>query len=474
MGVTVVGAGLAGLAASAMVKLTVPEAQVTVVEREHPRSNTALAGQFLLSRGPSRSGGGEPQSLRGFISQQYGDHEQAMDFAERALHDTAWWEELMVSGGRSAGLDLSPLSVEHDPAWFGPRLGTPGMPSTARAKEVIAWTAELASRLGVQFVRADVRCLELHPNPLLHAVSESAESRGQELLIEDEYCVLAGGNPGGSLVRSTNRHNRSSVALAYEAGLPIGGATVHMLHPFGIPGHGSAPRGFYDTGSLQGAIVSFADGAVDHETTELLAMRLAVYHLPEIVKRFHEHGGKAFLAFPDGRHAECLVTHHYSHIGVHTTDGITSPSTARVLAAGDAAVMHWTGLIERPSGAGLTRCLVDARKIAERVADFPEEELRASPRVELGGASAEPADLPHHIPELSELNTAFLPRAVVEGVRDPEIGAAWQRALANLPESIIDDALTQLSFGTARMFERRAQGSTDLVFDKEEVQQMLK
>ncbi len=70
----------------------------------------------------------------------------------------------------------------------------------------------------------------------------------------------------------------------------------------------------------------------------------------------------------DGNQRWGSVSHHYSHLGVATADGVTVAGVGNLYAVGDAAgTGHWCGHHVRFPGVALANCLVTAKLAAQHV-----------------------------------------------------------------------------------------------------------
>ena len=169
---------------------------------------------------------------------------------------------------------------------------------------------------------------------------------------------------------------RSSQELAYEAGIPLSGASLFMVHVFGKGNHIYADKaGCYQTDQLSEAEVylkssSDAFDYFDKDTTNLLGNHQAHHYFNDIARRIWKHGGVSELRFPDGKKEYARLAHHYSHLGVSTTDGVCVPNISNLYATGDATGnLYWTGYGIRLPGVALTATLLSAKKIAEKIGE---------------------------------------------------------------------------------------------------------
>jgi hypothetical protein len=139
-----------------------------------------------------------------------------------------------------------------------------------------------------------------------------------------------------------------------------------MVHPFGnCDVTGQQRLGCFETDELAGVDV-YLDGLsskpkFDKETTNLLREHQAHHHFHEISQRFREYGSIVMLQSNDGQKRFARVSHHYAHIGIATSDGVSVEGVDNLYAVGDASgVGFWTNYRERLPGFALVKCLVDA------------------------------------------------------------------------------------------------------------------
>lgn len=413
MGTVIVGAGLAGLAAAAKLRLGTTE-EVVLLERSAPISNTQVADQRYRAgiAGTRQDSVKEIEQL--LASRNDGILTDRMQqLARLAEQELRFWQQRP---------DF--LHAEDRREWFGPLLGTPNKTGKGWGRSVLQSFRDLARTLGVTCVEGQAQQLLLNGERM--AGLRVRDRDGYYDISADRY-VLANGSIGGRLFRDTTnvRITGSAHELAFAAGLTLTDSTMHMVHPFGRAGSdGSSHRGCFPVDELVEASV-YVDGKLDQEVTELLRTYQAREHFPAIARHFRRSGGVVELRFPDGESLSARVAHHSGHIGIETTDGITVRGAENLYAVGDAStIAYWTNHKMRHSGFGLIKCLTDAALLAEVVDGRP------------GGGSVEYrsanplTESEHHIDEsrLRELNSRHLDTWLDAADRGA-VGEAWGNEL---------------------------------------------
>jgi aspartate oxidase len=360
----IIGAGLAGLATAIKTKQVNPARAVTVIDKPQQQSNSLVAGQRFREGIPGRRTGC-PSELTALLSSR----NNGLVTAEMELFARVAYEELACWQSASGFVEF-----QDSKEWFGPQWGVATAAGKGRGRSVVGWFAQCARELDIQFMTAEVDRVLIDEGSSIGAL-EIEDSEGRALITADNY-VVAAGNAGGYLFESTNRAiKKSGTELLFEAGMQITDTTVHMLHPFGRSNNrGESTIGCFETDNLDKADV-YLDGLsshpiLDRETTELLRMHEAHDHFPRIVRKFCEFGGVVLLTFPDDTPKIARVSHHYSHFGIPTEDGVRSSEIDNLFVVGDAAgVGYWTNHKERFPGFALTKALVDARIASQPLAD---------------------------------------------------------------------------------------------------------
>jgi len=361
------GGGLAGLALAISVQEELSGWQVTLVDKRFPQSNTQLSGMRFREGVANRRTRSAEEILELFTRRTGTEPSTLMEkFAETAAVELRRWES-------------RPDFVGSDdrPDWFGPQWGAPNRAGKGRGKSTLDWLRRVAKQSGVMVEDGELRRLHVHQGSITGAevAVERDGVRVREVQHASAY-VLANGTSTGLLFESTNRTiDWAAHEVAFASGLPLVGATVHMIHPFGNADSTGAPRiGCLETDLLAGAEVhvSQRDGTFrEHpRLTELLAKHEAHYHFPDIVRELSAGGGTTRLHLPDLRQLTATVAEHYYHMGVEAeADGVSIAGTDNGFAVGDASgIVAWTDYQERFPGFALTKCLIDARVVTELLA----------------------------------------------------------------------------------------------------------
>ena len=355
----IVGAGIAGLVSAINLKEAEPDHAVVVVDKPHQQSNTRIAGQ-RYRHGISGQRIDNPEELLHLLASRNEGiaTPEMIQFAQRADQELGYWAS-------------QPNFIEnHDSkSWFGPQWGATNAKGGGRGASVLAWFTQKALDAGVIFLEANVANLRVVGGAV--AGIDCADRSSTFAMRADNY-VVANGNAGGYLFHSTNVNiENSGSQLLFKAGIPLVDTTIHMLHPFArTNAEGDALTGCYETDTLDKASV-YLDGlsrtpVLDKATTDLLRKHEAHYHFPEIAEKFIAYGGVVKLVFPDNSERLARVSHHYSHMGVETSDGISVSGMENLFVAGDASgTGYWNNHTERFPGFALVKTLVEGRLIAE-------------------------------------------------------------------------------------------------------------
>lgn len=416
------GAGLAGLTTAIKLKRRFNDADITVVEKRVPQSNTQIAGQRFRAgiAGKRHDGRQEIESLLSSRNDNIATPHMK-HFAEIAVEELEYWQE------------TSEFVEYHDrPEWFGPQWGKANRAGKGRGKSVLDWMKHTAAEEGITFLQGEARRL-LVENDHIEGIQVATED-GLFDLTSNRY-VLAGGNMGGRLFLSTNKDiGYSPQELAFDAGLSLVGSTTHMIHPFGNADAGGNPRlGCFETDELAEADV-YLDGAsrapkFDTYSTELLRQRQGHYYFPEIVQRFRDHGSVTRLDFPNGDSKFARVSYHYGHLGVETTDGVQVKGVDNLYAAGDASsISFWTEHHERFPGFALLKCIVDAKRIEQQIEPTLRPETQT--RLEIATEIDHRDTVSHE--RIKQINTEYLGawQAAYNPADKARVGEIWQASLA--------------------------------------------
>jgi len=353
--VAIIGAGMAGLATAVRAKESRPELSIAVIEKRVPQSNTQISGQrYRAGKNHQRlDGPREIAELMGARNKGIITPEMVA-FGEIGCREIDTWTERFG------------MPVTDNPEWFGPQFGDPTK-RTGFGKQVLEYMKLVALRMGVEFIVGETVDL-VRDDDMIGSV-ELMNEDGMQML-GAVAIVIANGSAGGNLFLSTNKKiSHSAPELAMKAGLPLVGSTINMLHPFGRCDASGKPRvGCFETDKLSDADVYLGldGGTFDETTTSLLREHAAHQSMRDIARRFREHGSVVTLKYPDGSTDIARVSHHYSHMGIKTTDGVHVEGMQNLFAVGDASdIGYWTAYNERLPGIALTKCLVDAALVAD-------------------------------------------------------------------------------------------------------------
>lgn len=454
----ILGGGLAGMAAALRLKSLDPDHEILIVDKEVTQSNSLLAGQRYRA-GIAGKRFNAHEELIESLANQGETTPQMSRFAQLAIDELAYWP---TREGFVGSTDR--------PEWFGPQWGTANKAGGGRGRSVMNWLRTTCLEEGVRFAGGEVGGLHREEQQI---VSATINDGGEVFELAGSNFVLAAGSTAGSLFNSTNRLiDRSSHELAYKAGLSIVGSTTHMFHPFGKASpSGRVLRGCYETDALANTQVYldvFSDQPqLDAETTELLREHQAHYHMPEIVQRFRRYGAIVLLVDPAGGSRLARANHHYTQLGVSTTDGVRSAEVDNLYAVGDASgVGYWTNGKVRLPGLALTKCLVDARLVGEQLADQRHQTTRltriTSRPVRAGESVRQTGE------KLRSINTQYLERfdAATDGQERKVQAAAWVDELQDV-DGDLERSLLEFSLQVARAHQQTAEGISDIVLNKD-------
>lgn len=441
--VAIVGAGIAGLACAVRLREEMPEQQVLVIEKPVQQSNSQMAGQRFRHGIAGKRHAPVEETLSLLASRNSNVATPEM----KRFTDTAVFE--LENWLKRPGF----VRYEDDTSWFGPQLGsTRNEHGAGRGTDVLRYFKDEASRVGVQFLEAEVQKLQAEDGHVTGLVAWSGKDTVH--LSADTY-VLANGSIGGQMYVSTNRSiDLSSHELAFDAGYDLIDSTVHMLHPFGKANSaGDSKLGCFETDQLAQADVLLdpfsSHPKLDHETTQLLREHQAHYHMTEIAEKFRHYGSVVMLRFPDGQEKYARVSHHYAHVGIRTTDGVRVTGSDNLLAIGDASgIGYWTNHQERFPGFALAKCLADASFSLSAL----ETRQDSSQGLQLRGLETEQQQAPLSRKDLRlirSLNTKNLYEWIDSTNHGKEATAqAWVDALADVAATI-PHTITNISIATA-------------------------
>lgn len=365
--VCIIGSGLAGLATAIKVKLNEPATKIVVLEKKNPESNTQIAGMRFRAHQPGK--GDDPITELKELLQYIENGERAEKFSSLILQEIEFWQKAHLDSTlHNIAGDIKPLQTREQISWFGPQW------ENGSGLEVLNWFRNLAEKLGVQFIKAEVLKIRREGQRISSVTAESQEGFANGIILElsAEKYVLAAGSASGFITLSTNKNiSEGSAQLALEAQLPLVGLTNNMFHPFGrCKDDGTPLNGCFGTDELAGVKVFLANGRADEETTELLRKHQAHDNFPEIIERFSSIKNLdpvVTLVFENGRECRARVSHHYCQLGLQTEDGVTVEGVTNLFAVGDAEGWFLTNHQQRLPGFGLSKCLVDAELVVQRI-----------------------------------------------------------------------------------------------------------
>ena len=358
--VAIVGSGLAGLAAVIRIRQEQPDQSVTIIEKASQESNTQIAGMRIRAGTEGQRNSPEDEILELLAARNGGETTASMkEFSLLASDSIAHWETKGVFSRDDLG------------HWFGPQWGESNKAGGGRGKAVLKWFRDQALAEGVEFRQGEVQHIQIENGHVDGLLVSGVE--GLRRIVAERY-VLANGSAGGQLFLSTNKPiNWSAQELAFGSSLSIVDSTLHMIHPFGNADEKGNPQlGCFETDALEAVEVYFGlstdPSVLDSETTELLRDHRAHGAFPDIARRFDERGSVVTLKYSDGAIKRARVSHHYGHLAVETTDGLSVRGTSNLYAVGDASGLgYWTNHHTRFPGFALLKCLVDAELLLDRI-----------------------------------------------------------------------------------------------------------
>ncbi len=447
MSTCIIGAGLSGLTAAVNLKLAYPEAPVAVIEKPAPQSNTQIAGQRLRMRGVG-SDKIDPEELASLLNRKGSPSDEMRLFGWMAVEEINFWQNYVSEKYGS-------IPAEDRKEWFGPQWGG------GRGIHVLRFLHNVAEEVGVDFYSGEVNKI-LRNNQYIEGVSVTGAD-GRTRHLSTENYILANGSIGGSMYESTNKKiTHSSQELAYEAGLDLTGGTIQMLHPFGrAKSDGTALVGCYGTDDLSTATVIFNDdGHIDYETTELLRGHRAHDYFKDITRRFYDHGSVVTLDFPDRAPETARVSHHYSHLGIVTKDGVTVSGVNNLYAVGDASNLnYWTRHTPRLPGFAFTKSLVDARLVSEKITP-------STSRIDIvAGDEGGSFGKNDESKEIRAINTTRMMAAEFDELNDAG-HREWKEAIISLGK---DSAIADISIAVAEAYRRKKLGILEPITINKEI-----
>lgn len=396
----IVGAGLAGLATALKIKELDNTQEVTVIDKPQKQSNTQIAGQRFRAGISHKREDTQTEVLEVLAQQNDGLQTRDMEtFSAIAAKELVEWPKKTGFPG-----------LRDEKHWFGPQWGRSNSANNGRGLSVLRWLEEACISRGITVATSSVDSISIEDGTVQGL---AVENEGQHFELQANNYVLANGSVGGSLFESTNRDiSRSASEIAYSAGVPLTGFSDHMIHPFGrSSADGRHHIGCHETDALRDGDVYLLtdDGKKVHDAyiTALLANNEAHHNFREICERLAFYSLRAVVILPDGSEIFTKMSHHYSHIGVDTEDGVKAKTVDNLYAAGDASSIHfWTEGQKRLPGFALSKCLVDAALIAKHIQNSPSNG-QIHPIRETGVANAKLRD-PLMRKRLKQINTKHL------------------------------------------------------------------
>jgi len=374
MSVCIIGDGLAGLACAAKLKLANPSVEILLIGNGRA-GNTMVAGQRFRPRIENKKGIREGKELVGLFEEHNLDETLSPInlFTMVASNELRFWAFVHCM---YPDIISEPLPWSQQDSWFGPQWGKANRSGAGRGRSVIRWFRNICLKLGVLFLDGTVVRLQRNRGSIEYIVLQDAV---QNVRVRSCCYVLAGGSIGGRMFSSTNVPILNSPQeLAFEAGCELSGATTHMFHILGnVKSTGESKTGCYETDLLSSKQIFLYSAAnskyniYDAATTALLSQHKAHNHFHEICERFLEHGGTVEIRDQESGRRYARVSHHYSHLGVRTDDGVTVSGLNNLYAIGDAcSTGYWTEYQSRKPGLALTNCLVTACLVSAKLANM--------------------------------------------------------------------------------------------------------
>lgn len=434
----IVGAGLAGLATALKIKEFDNTQNVTVIDKPQKQSNTQIAGQRFRAGISHIREDVQTEVLEVLTQQNDGIQTTDMEiFSATLAKELVKWPKMTGFPG-----------LQDEKRWFGPQWGRPNAANNGRGLSVLRWLEKACLSRGVTFATGCVDSISVEDGAV---EGLNIESGGQHFELQANNYILANGSVGGSLFESTNRDiSRSASELAFSAGVPLVGFSGHMIHPFGrSSADGRHHIGCHETDALRGGDVYLLteDGKKVHDTriTALLANNEAHHNFREICERLAFYSFRAAVVLPDGSEVFTKMSHHYSHIGVDTEDGVKVNDIENLYVAGDAGSIHfWTEGQTRLPGFALSKCIVDAALIAEHIQNSPSSR-QVRPVRQAVSVHAKPNDLLIR-KKLKQINTKHLFKGF--------------NSSADIPLSWIDELLSErVSLGGSALFDLSTQAA---------------
>ena len=465
----IVGAGFAGLlTAIQLTEKCNDDMQVVIIEKPRPQSNTRIAGMRIRARGTgTRTDDRFEQEAEvvSLLSKQNDGKEtpEMIHFARLLAEELETWSKRLIA--------IDPELVHDNPIWFGPQWGIPNQGGKGRGYSILSEFKRLALNMGIAFLQGEVYSLTRQHNLITQL--NVAQNRNEGFSLSPKMVILANGNAGGTLYKSTNMPiDHSATQLLYNAGLPITGTTINMLHPFGrMRENGQPAFGCYETDDLANSTVYLPNGQIDTETTYLLRNHMAHDKFREIALRFSDQGGNVRIVDNmTGEEHIAGVSVHYSQLGTVTTDGVSVKGMSNLKAVGDAVgPSYWTNNRKRSPGIALANCLVTARLASdlaiESLNDDKDNNTLTNRRL-IMSKDTYPQALQRAPEGLRDINTRNVLELILGGNEAQGTLDTWDDELNTLDQG---NELVRLSHALIRGWNRKIRGENEpiTIVDKE-------
>lgn len=354
MSTIIIGTGLAGLITAVRIKINSPDEEVVLLDKAYPEGNTYIAGQRIRAGIAGKRDNPTEEVIQLLSSRNNGIISEPMRLFSRTLIDEInYWQNEGVPHIDNA-------------AWFGPQWGDPNMRGVVKANSVLQWFKIRSKSLNVQFHTGIVLKIVRKGSLIDKLVVLNIHKKIVDYKA-DRY-VLAGGSATGLLYTSTNRLiPYPPQLLAYDAGIPLSGSTLSMVHPFGFCDKSQQPiPGCFETDQLKSIRLFSAKNKRFEHIESLLQKHQAHYHFPAICSEIWKHGGFVNMKSADNIEKKACVSIHGNQLGISTSDGVRIKGVPNGFAVGDAcSPNYWTNHTVRFPGFGLGNCLVTGKLCAE-------------------------------------------------------------------------------------------------------------
>lgn len=360
MGICIIWGGIVGYMSAIKTKIASPESDIMIVTN-WKIGNTAISWQRFMKRNAEYTT---------YISEQ-DELLQMKNIGNETAKMWKFWEilkgeiDFWLHGIHS---DMEPLPFVDKQEWFGPRLGSIDDSSWMPWYAILQWLYQYSQKLNIHILIAEAieliseKTKKIPYDQIISGIRVSSREYLNTYIIHADMYVLANGSSAGIMFHSTNIPIlHSSHVLAYEQDCSLINGDLHLFHPFGRTSQSRVIQcGCYETDHLADAKI-YLNGVLDTKTTELLHVHKAHYEFPAICKRFLDAWGRIRIKFPTGKEEFAQVSHHYSHLGIETIDGIKVLWYRNLWALWDSSsIGYWNGHRIRLPGTALSKCMVDA------------------------------------------------------------------------------------------------------------------